>query len=141
MDAKRGGLTEAIIQAIDAWLKDEGNEKKKWQKKPFQKKGRICVVYGAGVDEVKTIMRKQTRHLRTTQQSTIYSDMQILFGMIYVTMSSINSMSDKLVNKKDVEAVKTELTRKVEQYLGPLKKEIDEWKQREDKAKSTGACG
>jgi hypothetical protein len=36
---------------------------------------------------------------------------------------------------------KTELTRKVEQYLGPLKKEIDEWKQREDKAKSTGAYG
>jgi phage shock protein A len=57
--------------------------------------------------------------------------MQILFGMIYVTMSSINSMSDKLANKKDV----------VEQYLGPLKKEIDEWKQREDKAKSTGAYG
>jgi hypothetical protein len=65
------------------------------------------------------------------QQGTIYSDMQILFGMIYVTMSSINSMSDKLANKKDV----------VEQYLGPLKKEIDEWKQREDKAKSTGAYG
>lgn len=79
--------------------------------------------------------------IRTAQQGTIYSDMQILFGMIYVTMSSINSMSDKLANKKGVEAVKTELTRKVEQYLGPLKKEIDEWKQREDKAKSTGAYG
>jgi phage shock protein A len=51
--------------------------------------------------------------------------------MIYFKMSSINSMSDKLANKKDV----------VEQYLGPLKKEIDEWKQREDKAKSTGAYG
>ena len=79
--------------------------------------------------------------IRTTQQGTIYSDMQILFGMIYVTMSSINSMSDKLANRKDVETVKTELTRKVEQYLGPLKKEIDEWKQREDKANSTGAYG
>lgn len=79
--------------------------------------------------------------IRTTQQGTIYSDMQILFGMIYVTMSSINSMSEKLVNKKDVEAVKTELTRKVEQYLDPLKKEIDEWKQRENKAKSTDAYG
>jgi len=79
--------------------------------------------------------------IRTTQQGTIYSNMQILFGMVYVTMLSINSMSDKLANKKDVEAVKTELTRKVEQYLSPLKKEIDEWKQREDKAKSTGAYG
>jgi hypothetical protein len=29
MGAKRGALTEAIIQAIDAWLEDEGKEKKK----------------------------------------------------------------------------------------------------------------
>lgn len=39
------------------------------------------------------------------------------------------------------QASDSELTRKVKQYLGPLKKEIDEWKQREDKAKSTGAYG
>ena len=29
MGAKRGALTEAIIQAIDAWLEDEGSGKKK----------------------------------------------------------------------------------------------------------------
>ena len=80
--------------------------------------------YYAEVDQTSELDIK----IRTTQQGTIYSDMQIIFGMIYVTMSSINSMSDKLANKKDVEAVKTEVTRKVEQYLGPLKKEIDEWK-------------
>lgn len=64
--------------------------------------------------------------------------MQILFGMMYVTMSSINLMGDKLANKEDVESLKTELTRKLEPYLGSLKREIDEWKRREGKADSTG---
>jgi uncharacterized protein YlbG (UPF0298 family) len=75
--------------------------------------------------------------IRSSQQGAMYSNMQTLFGMMYVTMSSINSMSDKLANKEDVQSVKTELTRKVEQYLGPLKKEIDEWKGREEKVSST----
>jgi hypothetical protein len=38
--------------------------------------------------------------IRTTKQGTIYSNMQILFGMVYVIMLSINSMSDKLANKR-----------------------------------------
>jgi hypothetical protein len=69
--------------------------------------------------------------IRSSQQGTIYSNMQMLFGMIYVTMSSINSMGDKLANKEDVESLKTELTHKLELYLGSLKREIDEWKRRE----------
>lgn len=73
--------------------------------------------------------------IRSSQQGTIYSNMQMIFGMIYVTMSSINSMGDKLankedVNKEDVESLKTELTHKLELYLGSLKREIDEWKRR-----------
>jgi hypothetical protein len=73
--------------------------------------------------------------IRSSQQGTIYSNMQMLFGMIYVTMSSINSMGNKLANKKDVnkedvESLKTELTHKLELYLGSLKREIDEWKRR-----------
>jgi hypothetical protein len=58
--------------------------------------------------------------------------MQILFGMIHVTMSSINSMCDKLANKEDIESVRTELIHNVERYLDPLKKEIDEWKRQEE---------
>jgi hypothetical protein len=74
--------------------------------------------------------------IRSSQQGTIYSNMQMLFGMIYVTMSSINSMGDKLankedVNKEDVESLKNELTHKLELHLGSLKREIDEWKRRE----------
>ena len=69
--------------------------------------------------------------IRSSQQARLYSNMQTLFGMIYITMSSINSISDKLADKEDVESVKTELIRKVEKYLGPLKREIDEWKRRE----------
>lgn len=65
--------------------------------------------------------------------------MQTLFGMMYVTMSSINSMGDKLANKEDVDSVRTELIRKVVQYLGPLRKEIDEWKRREEKVSNTNA--
>ena len=76
--------------------------------------------------------------IRSSQQGTIYSNMQILFGMMYVTMSSINSMGNKLANKEDVESLKTELTDKLELYLGSLKREIDEWKRREGKADSTG---
>jgi hypothetical protein len=73
--------------------------------------------------------------IRSSQQGAIYSNMQMLFGMIYVTMSSINSMGNKLANKKDVnkedvESLKTELTHKLELYLGSLKREIDEWKRR-----------
>jgi len=75
--------------------------------------------------------------IRSSQQGTIYSNMQILFGMMYVTMSSVNSMGDKLANKEDVESLKTELTRKLELYLGSLKRESDEWKRREEKADST----
>jgi hypothetical protein len=60
--------------------------------------------------------------IRTTQQGTIYSNMQILFGMIFVTMSSINSMRDKLANKEDVESVKTELTRKSRAISKSVKK-------------------
>jgi hypothetical protein len=72
--------------------------------------------------------------IRSSQQGTIYSNMQILFGMMYVTMSSINMMSDKLANKeKDVESIKNELTLKLERSLGSLKKEIDEWRRREEK--------
>jgi hypothetical protein len=82
--------------------------------------------------------------IRSSQQGTIYSDMQILFGMMYVTMSSINSMGDKLANKEDVESLKTELPHKLktelphklELYLGSLQREIDEWKRREGKADS-----
>lgn len=70
--------------------------------------------------------------IRSSQQGTIYSNMQILFGMIHVTMSSINSMSDKLANKEDIESVRTELIHNVEQYLDPSRKEIDEWKRREE---------
>jgi hypothetical protein len=69
--------------------------------------------------------------IRSSQHGAMYSNMQTLFGMIYVTMSSINSMSDRLGNKEEVESVKTEIIRKVEQYLGPLEKEINEWKRRE----------
>ena len=69
--------------------------------------------------------------IRSSQQGTVYSNMQILFGMTYVTMSSINSMGNKLVNKEYVESLNTELT--LELYLGPLKREIDEWKRREGK--------
>jgi hypothetical protein len=76
--------------------------------------------------------------IRSSQQGTVYSNMQILFGMMYVIMSSINSMGDKLVNKEDVESLKTELTHKLELYLGSLKREIDEWKRHEGKADSTG---
>jgi hypothetical protein len=76
--------------------------------------------------------------IRSSQQGTIYSNMQILFGMMYVTISSINSMGNKLANKEDVESLKTELTDKLELYLGSLKREIDEWKRREGKADSTG---
>jgi hypothetical protein len=52
--------------------------------------------------------------------------MQTLLGMLYVTMLSINSMSDKLVNKEDIESVKTELTRKAanETIIGFIKREI-----------------
>lgn len=70
--------------------------------------------------------------IRSSQQGTIYFNMQILFGMIQITMSSINSMSDKLGNKEDIESVRTELMHNVKQYLNPLRKEIDEWKQREE---------
>lgn len=70
--------------------------------------------------------------IRSSQQGTIYFNMQILFGMIHITMSSINSMSDKLGNKEDIESVRTELMHNVKQYLNPLRKEIDEWKQREE---------
>ena len=76
--------------------------------------------------------------IRSSQQGTIYSNMQILFGMMYVTMSSVNSIGDKLVSKEDVESLKTELTRKLELNLGSLKREIDEWKRREEKADRTG---
>ena len=76
--------------------------------------------------------------IRSSQQGTIYSNMQILFGMMYVTMSSVNSMGDKLANKEDVESLKTELTRKLELNLGSLKREIDEWNRSEEKADNTG---
>jgi len=76
--------------------------------------------------------------IRSSQQGSIYSNMQILFGMMYVAMSSINSMGDKLANKGDVESLKTELTHNLELYLGSLKREIDEWKRREEKADSPG---
>jgi F0F1-type ATP synthase epsilon subunit len=75
-----------------------------------------------------------------TQKATAYSHMQILFGMVYVTMSSVNALSDKLVKKEDVDSIKNELTQKVEKYLGPLEKETDEWNQRrEESAKNTNA--
>lgn len=70
--------------------------------------------------------------IRSSQQGTIYYNMQMLFGMIHITMLSVNSMSDKLSNKKDIESVRTELIRNVNQYLNPLRKEIYEWKRRED---------
>ena len=76
--------------------------------------------------------------IRSSQQGSIYFNMQILFGMMYVTMSSINSIGDKMANKEDVESLKTELTHNLELYLGSLKREIDEWKRREGKADSTG---
>ncbi|MGH9986611.1 MAG: hypothetical protein ACRD8W_21925 [Nitrososphaeraceae archaeon] len=71
--------------------------------------------------------------IRSSQQGTIYSNLQILFGMIHITMSSINSISDKLGNKEDIDSVRTELMHNIKQYLNPLRKEIDEWKRREEK--------
>jgi hypothetical protein len=70
--------------------------------------------------------------IRSSQQGTIYFNMQILFSMIHITMLSINCMSDKLGNKEDIESVRIELMSNVNQYLDPLRKEIDEWKRRED---------
>jgi hypothetical protein len=40
--------------------------------------------------------------IRSSQRATLYSNMQILFGMMYVTMSSVNSMSDKPAGKEDI---------------------------------------
>jgi hypothetical protein len=76
--------------------------------------------------------------IRSSQQGTVYSNIQILFGMMYVIMSSINSMGHKLTNKEDVESPNAELIYKLELYLGSLKREIDEWKRHEGKADSTG---
>ncbi|MGH9951998.1 MAG: hypothetical protein ACRD5J_10255 [Nitrososphaeraceae archaeon] len=79
---------------------------------------------------------------RYTQKGTSYSHMQMLFGMIYVTMTSLNSLGEKLAKKEDVDSIKNELTEKVEKYLGPLKKEMDEWNQRsKESAKTTKAYG
>jgi len=72
----------------------------------------------------------------------MYGYMMMMFSMIYINMQSVNSLSSKLASKEDVERIKTELTQKVEKYLGPFKKEMDEWNQRlETGAKNTNAYG
>jgi hypothetical protein len=79
--------------------------------------------------------------IMNTQKGTMYSHIQMLFSMVYLTMSSINSVSEKLSTKKDVESIKKELTHKVDEYLGPLKKEMSEWKRSEESAKNKKIYG
>jgi hypothetical protein len=67
--------------------------------------------------------------LEQLKKGNIYSTFEILFSMVGVTMAGVNAVNKKietLAEKKDISALKSELTEKVNETLIPLQKKIQE---------------
>ena len=75
------------------------------------------------------------------QKANIYSNMQILFGAVSLTMMAINSMAAKGVNRDDLNSLREELTRKVDKTLSPLKEQIAAWNEKNQRNEDMEAYG
>ena len=64
------------------------------------------------------------------QKANIYSNMQILFGAVSLTIMAINSLAAKGVNRDNLNSLREELTRKVDKTLSPLKEQIASWNEK-----------
>lgn len=75
------------------------------------------------------------------QKANIYSNMQILFGAVSLTMMAINSLAAKGVNRDDLNSLREELTRKVDKTLSPLKEQIAAWNEKNQRNEDMEAYG
>jgi predicted ribosome quality control (RQC) complex YloA/Tae2 family protein len=72
--------------------------------------------------------------LEQLKSGNVYSDFQMLYSMMAVTMAGINTVNkklEKLANKEDVSAIKSELTNKVNETLQPLREIMKQQQERE----------
>jgi hypothetical protein len=68
------------------------------------------------------------------RKGTTYSNLEILCSMAAIIMAGVNVVNKKietLAEKKDISALKSELTEKVNETLVPLRKKIKDWEELE----------